>query len=98
MIHEVMVLDHSGPLFAAVEYATALKLWVQGSLLVGLLVPLRGHAPGVDLAAYLGGMLLLGVAVGVVESTRARLRLPRVPQLLVGAAAMGAVALALSLR
>src|SRR3979490_772812 len=42
MIHEVMVLDHSGPDFAYIQYAAALKLWILGSLLVGLLAPLHG--------------------------------------------------------
>ena len=39
MIHEVMVLDYSGPDFAFILYAAALKLWVLGSLLVGLCMP-----------------------------------------------------------
>src|SRR6266446_10309822 len=41
MIHEVMVLDHSGPALAFIQYAAALKLWIFGSLLVGLVVPLH---------------------------------------------------------
>ena len=42
-------------------------------------------------------MVLLGVCTGLVESTMARLRLLRVPQLLVGALAMSVLALALGL-
>ena len=38
MIHEVMVLDHSGPDLALIQYAASLKLWVLGSLLVGMLL------------------------------------------------------------
>ena len=34
MIHEVMVLDNSGPDFAFILYAAALKLWVLGAMLV----------------------------------------------------------------
>src|SRR5262249_25388796 len=34
MIHEVMVLDHSGPDFAFILYSSALKLWLLGTLLV----------------------------------------------------------------
>jgi formate hydrogenlyase subunit 4 len=30
MIHEVMVLDHSGPDFAIVLYSAALKMWLLG--------------------------------------------------------------------
>jgi len=41
MIHEVMVLDHSGPDLAFILYGSALKLWVMSALLAGLLVPVR---------------------------------------------------------
>ena len=54
MIHEVMVLDHSGPDFAMIQYAAMLKLWVLGALLVGILVPVRSGWLGVDLAAGIG--------------------------------------------
>jgi len=52
----------------------------------------------VDGAAALAGMLVVAVAVGAIESSMARLRLVRVPQLLVGAGALATVALILSLR
>ncbi len=97
MIHEVMVLDHGGPDFAFIQYGTALKHWVFGTLLVGLVVPLRTGYVVLDVAAALVGMALLGVAVGAVESSMARLRLVRVPQLLVGAGALSALALVIGL-
>jgi len=98
MIHEVMVLDHGGPDLAFILYAAALKLWVFSALLVGLVLPLRtGHA-WLDVASALGGIFAVAVAVGVVESSMARLRLLRVPQLLVGAGALVALALILTLR
>ncbi len=59
MIHEVMVLDHSGPDFACIQYAAALKLWLLGSLLVGLVVPVRGEW-WLCLPAMLLGMAVLG--------------------------------------
>src|SRR5229473_2931386 len=68
MIHEVMVLDHSGPDLALIQYAAALKLWVFGSLLVGLVVPLRGGNPVLDAAAMLLGMAVLSVVIGMIES------------------------------
>ncbi|MBI3097267.1 MAG: NADH-quinone oxidoreductase subunit H [Planctomycetes bacterium] len=96
MIHEVMVLDHSGPDFALIQYGAALKLWLLGSLVVGMLLPVGpGSAPaGVALAG--GGMIALAVLTGVVESVMARLRLLRVPQLLVGAGALSSLALVLA--
>jgi formate hydrogenlyase subunit 4 len=98
MIHEVMILDHGGPDLAFLLYGTALKFWALGALLAGVVVPVRSGAAPVDAAALVGGMLLLAILVGVVESTMARLRLYRVPQLLVGAAAFASLALLLVLR
>jgi formate hydrogenlyase subunit 4 len=43
-------------------------------------------------------MLALGVLVGTIESCMARLRLVRVPELLVGAGVLSAFALVLVLR
>jgi len=65
MIHEVMVLDHSGPDFAFIQYSAALKLWLLGSLLVGLATPVRGQW-WVCLPAMLAGMAVLGVVVGMI--------------------------------
>lgn len=98
MIHEVMVLDHSGPDFAFITYGASLKLWVLLSVLVGLVVPARSGVQLVDTLGYLGGMFLAAIAVGGIESSMARLRLLRVPQFLVGASALSALALVLSLR
>lgn len=95
MIHEVMVLDHSGPDFALVLYSSALKLWIFAGLLAGVLVPLHtGHA-WLDAVAVVAGIFVVAVGVGVVESSMARLRLVRVPQLLVGAGVMAALAVLL---
>jgi formate hydrogenlyase subunit 4 len=98
MIHEVMVLDHGGPDFALVLYAGALKLWVFGALLLGALLPLDGVRVWQNLVLAVVGQLVLALGVGVVESTMARLRLLVVPQLLVGASVLAAVALFLVLR
>jgi formate hydrogenlyase subunit 4 len=97
MVHEVMVLDHGGPDLAFIQYASALKLWVLGQLLAGLVLPLSGLAPWAATAAAAAGMLAVAVAVGIVESSMARLRLVRVPQLLVGAGVLSTLALLLIL-
>jgi len=101
MIHEVMVLDHSGPDFGFILYGAALKLWVLGLLIVDLLSPphLNFGNPVVSwlvsASLDLGGLLLLAVVVGTIESVIARLRLIRIPQLLVGAMALSALSLVL---
>lgn len=97
MIHEVMVLDHSGPEFAFIIYGAALKFMLLGSILIHAAVP---HPPALGLldpllrAAELGA---LAAIVGVVESTTARLRLNRVPMLLAGAAVLSALGVMLVL-
>jgi formate hydrogenlyase subunit 4 len=49
-------------------------------------------------ATLLAGVAAAAVAVGLVESTMARLRLARVPQLLVAAGALAALGLAVLLQ
>lgn len=91
MIHEVMVLDHSGPDFAYILYGAALKFWLLGSLLVGMVLP-RTDFFLIDTPLALMAMFVLAILVGVIESTLARLRLLQVPQLLVVAATLTALA------
>jgi formate hydrogenlyase subunit 4 len=98
MIHEVMVLDHSGSDLAMIQYGAMLKLWVLGTFLVGIVVPVRSSWWCVDLAAGIAGMMVLAALVGVIESTIARLRLVRVPQLLVAASVLSILALMLVMR
>jgi formate hydrogenlyase subunit 4 len=85
MIHEVMVLDHSGPLFGLVLYGASIKLLVLGTLVVKLCLPVQG-VWWIDWPAYLGSLALLAAGVGVVESIMARLRMISVPRLMVTAA------------
>ena len=95
MVHEVMVLDHGGPDLALVEAASWLKLWVLGALVVGVAVPVRTASPSLDFAVFVAAMLVLAAVVGTVESVMARLRLLRVPQLLVASGVLAALATAL---
>src|SRR5450830_475102 len=97
MIHEVMVLDHSGPAFGLILYGASLKLFVFSTLIAAVLLPRTG-IPLTDAAATLGAVLLLGVVIGLVESGMARLRLVRVPQLLVTASLIAGFAVVLVLR
>jgi len=98
MIHEVMVLDHSGLDFAFILYSSALKLWLLGTLVVSILVPVHQSAVWLNIAAALAGMVGLAVFTGLIESAMARLRLLHVPQLLIGASVLATLALVLVLR
>lgn len=97
MIHEVMVLDHGGPDLAFILHGAGLKLALMAALLVRLALPpgLDGSWAWISMAAGLAGV---SVAVGLVESSMARVRLIHVPQLLVAAVCAAAFALILTLR
>jgi len=97
MIHEVMVLDHGGPAFGLVLYGSALKLFVFVALLASLLLPRSGN-PLLDAGALAASVLLIGAFIGLVESAMARLRLTRVPQLLITASLVSGFAVVLVLR
>lgn len=97
MIHEVIVLDHSGPDLALILYGSAVKLALFGALMVGVLLP-RAHLPAAaSLVVLGGGLAAVAALVGVVESVMARLRLDRVPQFLVAASALAFFAVVLLL-
>ncbi|NTV52785.1 MAG: hydrogenase [Candidatus Firestonebacteria bacterium] len=98
MIHEVMVLDHAGPDLAFIVYGAGLKLWVLAALLVNVLVPWKPLSPWGSGAVMLAGMLGVALAVGITESVMARLRLRRIPQMLLIAGGFAALALILTLR
>ena len=76
----------------------ALKLWLLGAVLVSVVLPVRSAIAWVNIGSGLLGMALLGVVVGIVESTMARFRLLRVPYLLVGASVLSVLAVILGLR
>src|SRR5262245_621853 len=98
MIHEVMVLDHSGPAFGMILYGAALKLFVFAALVVRLAVPVSAGSPWVDWPVFASGMLAVAVGVGIVESTVARLRLTHVPTLLAAACLLSAFGVILLAR
>jgi formate hydrogenlyase subunit 4 len=98
MIHEVMVLDHSGPAFGLILYGAAIKLFVFGALVVRLAFPMATGLAWLDWSVFIGGMLLVAAVIGVVESTMARLRLTHVPVLLVAACLLSAFGVILLVR
>jgi len=82
MIHEVMILDHSGVDLAYLLYASAVKLWIFAAILVTIILPVPTGHPFLDMLLFFAGMLGLAVLVGLVESSMARIRLNRVRDLL----------------
>jgi formate hydrogenlyase subunit 4 len=78
MIHEVMVLDNSGPDFGFILYSAALKMVVIGSLIANIILP--EMQPAATVASFLGVEIAIAVIIGTIESIMARLRMSHVPQ------------------
>ncbi len=98
MIHEVMVLDHGGPALATILYAAAVKLFILAALVARVAVPLSTAWGVVNWLVFLAMLGVVTVAVGVVESAMARLRLLNVPKLLLGACLLAGLGLLLGVR
>jgi formate hydrogenlyase subunit 4 len=93
MVHEVMVLDHSGPDLAAIQLGSAIKVFVGCSVIATLLNPWAGSAGLLCGAANLALCVAVAAFLGTVESLVARLKLRAVPQYIAVALACGGVAL-----
>ncbi len=98
MIHEAMVLEYSGPSLALIEWSQAIKLHLMAALMIGLFAPwgMAAHPTVVGLAAALGlytlKLVYLALALSVVESSVAKLRMYVVPDFLRVASALAILA------
>ncbi len=95
MIHEVMILDHSGLNLAFILYGSAIKLWIFASLLVSLFIPSLNA--WIQAALTVFSVFLAAALVGVTESVMARLRMPVVPAFIGLAGAVAVFVLILTL-
>ena len=82
MIHEAMVLDHSGPPLAVILHGASVKLLLFAALLTQAVLPMGDLGPLAGAGALAGGVLAVTVGVGLVESLLARFAFRRVPLLL----------------
>ena len=82
MIHEAMILDHSGPPLAAILHGASVKLLLFALLLVQAVLPIGEMSPLAAGGALAAGVLTVTVGVGLIESFLARLAFRRVPLLL----------------
>src|SRR2546425_650393 len=88
MIHEAMLLEYSGRYLALLEWGASVKQLVLMALLaniffpVGLAADTTPAAVGLGLVYFVAKLIVLAGAVVLVETTNAKLRLFRVPDLL----------------
>ena len=98
MIHEVMVLDHSGPDFALIELGAFLKLFFYATLVSLLVCPVWLGSPAADIGLFFCILALVYAAVGVTESVMARFRMDKVPQFVLTSFALAFFATVITLE
>jgi formate hydrogenlyase subunit 4 len=97
MIHEVMVLDHSGPALGLILHGASMKLLLMGALVMDIALPWDSSSL-LDWFVFILEMGLLAILIGLVESFVARLRLKFIPNLLVSACLLSAFGFILLVR
>ena len=92
MIHEVMILDHSGPELAAMQSGAAVKMTLYAGLIAAMVNPFDPLTHPVQaIAVTLLIVSLVAVVIGCIESLLARLRLRSVPNYLLLASGLAAL-------
>ena len=80
MIHEVMILDHSGPDLALIELGAFYKLFFYSAFITQLLYPFTMASGAVNGLIFYAIMAVVYVCVGLIESIMARFKMDLVPK------------------
>jgi formate hydrogenlyase subunit 4 len=80
MIHEVMVLDHSGPDLGLIELGSFCKLFFYSTIVSRLIFPVDFGYPALGYCFFIAGLFIVYLAIGIIESIIARYRMDQVPQ------------------
>jgi formate hydrogenlyase subunit 4 len=91
MIHEVMILDHSGFDLALIHIGTTLKFAMYGTLIAECIIPTMGSWY-LQIALYFGIQFFFAGSIGILESFRARKKLMRNPQFIVTLSSIALIA------
>ena len=91
MIHEVMILDHSGFDKALIHIGTWLKFALYGSLIYNLVVP-AGWNIFLQTGLFLGVQGLFAAVIGFTESFRARNKMNKNPKFILTLSAVALIA------
>ena len=99
MIHEVMILDYSGPDLGFMLYASSLKLWIFSSILVLFVLPIPDAInSALKILLYFIEVSIVALLIGIIESVMARLNFLKVPLLLLLATVLSLIGLILVFR
>ena len=77
MIHEVMILDNSGPDLGLITWGAAIKMFLFEALIANLILPL-GESSLWNILLFLAIVALISFIIGTVESAIARFRMTHV--------------------
>src|SRR3990167_3243440 len=103
MIHEAMILEYSGKRLALVEWAAANKLFLFAGLGVTLFWPVALPAVisfgsiVIGILLFLVKILIVVVGIGLLESSMAKIRFFRIPDLLFTSLIIGIIALLIAI-
>jgi formate hydrogenlyase subunit 4 len=98
MIHEVMVLDHSGPDLAFIEMGSYFKLFFYAAMIACLILPGEPGQGLARIAMFVVGLAIVYAAIGLMESIMARYRMERVPKFVLTAFALAFFATVITLE
>ena len=80
MIHEVMILDHSGPDLALIELGAFYKLFFYSAFITHLIYPFTLASSVVNGLIFYGILVMVYAAIGLTESIMARFKMDLVPK------------------
>ena len=101
MIHEAMILEYSGKRLALMEWAASNKLLLFSAIFANIFIPwgASGEITGAAILSNLGLVLLkilcIAIVIGTIESTMAKFRFFRLPDLLFTSFIISVIALAI---
>ena len=98
MIHEVMILDHSGIDLALIEFGAFCKLLFYASFVACLIKPWTFTTPAANILLFYTLVAVVYAAVGIVESATARLKMNLVPKFILTAFALVFFAIILTME
>ncbi|ACV61701.1 Hydrogenase, membrane subunit [Desulfofarcimen acetoxidans DSM 771] len=94
MVHEAMLLEYAGRQVGFLHLAAMVKQTVLLVLLIHLFWPLAaGASPALALLIMIGKVIVLGLALAVIETSMAKMRLFKLPELMAGGATFCLLAL-----